>query len=144
MDFWIIFNPVMKMDFKKNLPYYLLLALLVSFVILVFQSEGTAGGADDINHYSSARYAFSNPGFFFDTKAKTVFTLLRAPVAQLGYNALRVFNVLLGLAAALLTFYTARKLKYSQPVLALFLLLFAPMYTLMILSGMNEIMFIFS
>ncbi len=35
---------------------------------------------------------------------------------------LRVFNVLLGLAAALLTFYMARKLKYSQPVLALFLL----------------------
>ncbi len=56
---------------------------------------------------------------------------------------LRVFNVLLGLAAALLTFYTARKLKYSQPVLALFLLLFAPMYTLMMLSGMNEVMFSF-
>ena len=133
----------MKMDFNKYLPYYLLLAFLVSFVILVFQSEGTAGGADDINHYRYARYAFINPGFFFDTKAKTVFTLLCAPVAQLGYNALRVFNVLLGLAAAFLTFLTARRLHYSHPILALFLLVFAPMYTLMMLSGMNEVMFSF-
>lgn len=131
------------MDFNKNLPYYLLLAFLLSFVILVLQSEGTAGGADDINHYRYARYSFINPGFFFDTKAKTVFTLICAPVAQLGYNALRIFNVLLGLAAAFLTFLTARKLNYKQPVMALFLLVFAPMYTLMMMSGMNEIMFSF-
>jgi hypothetical protein len=131
------------MDFNKNLPYYLLLAFLLSFVILVIQSEGTAGGADDINHYRYARYSFINPGFFFDTKAKTVFTLICAPVAQLGYNALRIFNVLLGLAAALLTFLTARRLHYGHPVLALFLLVFAPMYTLMMLSGMNEVMFSF-
>jgi len=143
MDFRIIFNPVMKMDLNKHLHYYLLLALLVSFVILLLQSEGTAGGADDLNHYRFARYSFSNPGFFFDTKAKTVFTLLRAPVAQLGYIALQIFNILLGLAAALLTFYTARKLHYGQPLLALFLLVFAPMYTVMMLSGMNEVMFSF-
>jgi hypothetical protein len=136
-------GPGMNMDFNKNLPYYLLLAFLLSFVILVFQSEGTAGGADDINHYRYARYAFANPGFFFDAKAKTVFTLLCAPVAQLGYDALRVFNVLMGLAAALLTYLTARKLNYNHPLLALFLLVFAPMYTLMMLSGMNEIMFSF-
>jgi hypothetical protein len=131
------------MDFNRHLHYYLLLALLVSFVILLFQSEGTAGGADDLNHYRFARYSFSNPGFFFDTKAKTVFTLLRAPVAQLGYTALQISNILLGLAAALLTFYTARKLRYDHPLLALFLLVFAPMYTLMMLSGMNEVMFSF-
>lgn len=64
MDFRIIFIPVMKMDFNKNLPYYLLLAFLVSFVILLYQSEGIAGGADDINHYRYARYSFINPGFF--------------------------------------------------------------------------------
>ena len=133
----------MKLDFNKNLHYYLLLAFLASFVILVFQSEGTAGGADDLNHYRFARYAFANPAFFFDTWAKTVFTLLCAPVAQLGYNAVRVFNVVLGLGASWLTFLTARKLDYRQPVLALFLLAFAPMYTLMMLSGMNEVMFSF-
>ena len=133
----------MKTDFNRYLPYYLLLAFLVSFVILVFQSEGTAGGADDLNHYQSARYSSDNPGIFFDTKAKTLFTLLSAPVAKLGYDARRVFNVLLGLASALLTFLTARKLNYRHPLLALFLLLFAPMYMLMMLSGMNEIMFSF-
>ena len=133
----------MKTDFNRHLPYYLLFAFLVSFVILVFQSEGTAGGADDLNHYQSARYSAENPGIFFDTKAKTLFTLISAPVARLGYDARRIFNVLLGLASALLTLLTARKLNYRHPLLALFLLLFAPMYTLMMLSGMNEIMFSF-
>ena len=133
----------MSKDFNKNLHWYLLLAFLVSFVLFVYQSEGTAGGADDLNHYRYARYSFDYPGFLFDTKAKTVFTLLRAPVAQLGYNALRVMNVLLGLGTALLIFLTARRLKYGQPVLSLFLLVFAPVYAVMMLSGMNEIMFSF-
>lgn len=64
-------------------------------------------------------------------------------MAQLGYNAIRIFNILLGLAAALMTFLTTKRLNYRQPILALFLLLFAPMYMLMMLSGMNEVMFSF-
>ena len=82
----------MNKSFNKNLPYYLLLAFLLSFVIFVFGSEGTAGGADDINHYRFSRYAFENPGYFFDTWAKSLFTMLFAPVAQLGFNAVRLFN----------------------------------------------------
>ncbi len=129
------------MDFKRYMPYYLLLAFLIGFVFFVFQSQGTAGGADDIQHYRYAKYAFENPGFFFDTKAKTLFTMVFAPVAQLGFNAVRVFNVLLGLLAALLTYLTARKLGYDHPVLSLFLLVFAPIYTVMMLTGMTEIPF---
>jgi len=40
----------MNRGFIKNLHWYLLLAFLISFVILVFQSEGTEGGADDIEY----------------------------------------------------------------------------------------------
>jgi hypothetical protein len=133
----------MKRSFEKNLPYYLLLIFLIVLVILAFLSEGTFGGADDISHYKYSRYAFKHPELFLDTWGKPLFTMLMAPFAQFGHNGVKVFNILLGLGAALLTFFTAKKLNYKYPVLALFLLVFAPLYTVVMISGLTEILFSF-
>jgi hypothetical protein len=66
-----------------------------------------------------------------------------APFAQIGFMGVKIFNTMLGLGAALFTFLTARKLNYKYPVLALFLLIFAPIYSLLMISGMTEILFSF-
>ena len=128
---------------EKNLPYYLLSAFLLVFVILALFSEGSVGGADDIIHYMFSRYAFKNPAFFLDPWAKPFFTMLMAPFAQFGYIGVKVLNILLGLAAALLTFLTARRLTYRYPLLALFMLVFTPLYAALMISGMTEILFSF-
>ena len=134
---------MMKRSFEKNLPYYLILVFLVFFVILAFLSEGTFGGADDISHYKYSRYAFKHPELFLDTWGKPLFTMLMAPFAQFGHNGVKVFNILLGLGAALLTYLTAQRLNYKYPVMALFLLVFAPLYTVVMISGLTEILFSF-
>ena len=128
---------------KKHFPYYLLLALLIIFLILAFLSEGSIGGADDIAHFKFSRYAFKYPEFFLDPWAKPLFTMLMAPFAQFGMMGVRVFNILLGLGAALLTYLTAKKLDYKFPLLAIFLLVFAPLYAVLMISGMTEILFSF-
>ena len=133
----------MNNSFEKNLPYYLLLAFLINFIILAFLSEGSVGGADDISHFKFSRYAFKYPEFFLDPWGKPLFTMLMAPFAQFGFIGVKIFNILLGLGATLLTFLTAKKLNYKHPVLALFLLVFAPMYTVLMISGMTEILFSF-
>ncbi len=134
-----------RMDerFKKKFPYYLLLTLLIIYFILAFLSEGSIGGADDIAHFKFSRYAFKNPEFFLDPWGKPLFTMLMAPFAQFGMMGVRVFNIVLGLAAGLLTYLTARKLEYEFPVLAIFLLVFAPLYAVLMISGMTEILFSF-
>ncbi len=133
----------MKNGFERHLHYYLLLAFLITFVILAFLSEGSVGGADDISHFKFSRYAFKHPEFFLDSWGKPLFTMLMAPFAQFGFIGVKIFNILLGLGTAFLTFLTVKKLNYEYPVLALFLLIFAPMYSILMISGMTEILFSF-
>jgi hypothetical protein len=128
---------------EKNLPYYLLSAFLIVFVLLALFSEGSVGGADDLTHYRFSRYAFKYPEFFLDPWAKPLFTILMAPFAQLGMMGVRLLNIILGLATAFFTYLTARKLGYKFPLLALFLLVFAPLYAVLMISGMTEILFSF-
>ncbi len=127
----------------RHLPYYLLLAFLINFVILALLSEGSIGGADDISHFKFSRYGFKYPGLFLDPWAKPLFTMLTAPFAQLGMIGVRFFNILIGLGAALLTYITAKKLTFKHPVLSLFMLVFTPIYSALMISGMTEILFSF-
>ena len=83
------------------------------------------------------------PEFFLDPWAKPLFTILMAPIAQLGMMGVRVFNIVLGLTTAFFTYLTARKLGYKFPLLAIFLLVFAPLYAVLMISGMTEILFSF-
>ena len=133
----------MDKRFERHFPYYLLLAFLINFVILAILSEGSVGGADDIAHFKFSRYAFKYPEYFLDPWAKPLFTILMAPFAQFGMIGVRFFNILLGLGAALLTYLTAKKLTFRHPVLALFMLVFTPIYSALIISGMTEILFSF-
>jgi hypothetical protein len=119
----------------------LLVILVLSYSILAVLSEGTIGGADDVTHYRYARYAFSNPYFFLHHWGKPVFTALAAPFAQFGWNGIKIFNVLAGAAAAYFTFRTAKLLGFRYPVLAIFLVISSPLYTMLMLSGMTEVLF---
>ena len=92
----------MNQVIKKYLVFIVLTALVIGYTILVFLSEGTIGGADDITHYRYSRYAYQNPYFFLHHWGKPFFTAVSSPFAQFGYNGIRIFNVLAGAAAAYL------------------------------------------
>jgi hypothetical protein len=127
--------------FEKYLVPVILASLIVVYSILVFLSEGTIGGADDMTHYRYSRYAFQIPYFFIHHWGKPFFTAITSPFAQFGYNGVRIFNVLAGAAAAYFSYRTARHIKLGYPVLAIFLVISAPLYTVLMLSGMTEILF---
>ena len=112
---------------NKYLVPVLLLVLVICYSILVFLSDGTVGGADDMTHYRYSRYAFQIPYFFLHHWGKPFFTALTSPFAQFGYNGVRIFNVLAGAAAAYFTYRTSRHLNLGYPVLAIFLVISAPL-----------------
>ncbi len=126
---------------KKYFVFIILSGLVVAYSILVFLSEGTIGGADDITHYRFSRYAFQNPYFFLHHWGKPFFTAISSPFAQFGYNGIRIFNVLAGTAAAYFTYRTAKMIRVNYPVVAIFMLISSPLYTVLMLSGMTEILF---
>ena len=129
---------------EKFQPYgvpVLLLLLLLSYSLLALLSSGTIGGADDITHYKYSRYAFQHPYFFLHHWGKPFFTALSAPFAQFGFQGIKIFNVMAGTAAAWFTYRTAILFKLKYPVVAIFLVISSPMYIMLMLSGMTEILF---
>ena len=131
----------MKHQPEKYLVPGIVALLVIVYGFLALLSEGTIGEADDISHYYFARYSFRYPHLLVHYWAKPFFTALAAPFAQLGPNGIRIFNVLAGAATAYLTYLTARELKFRDPFLAMFLLISSPLYTVLMLSGMTEILF---
>jgi len=133
----------MKFFFEKYQNYLvpaIILILFITYSILALLSEGTHGGADDIEHYYRSRYAFKMPRFFLDHWGKPFFTALSSPFAQFGHNGIKIFNVIAGTLAAYFTYRTAELLKFRFSVLAIFLVISSPLYSVIMMSGMTEIL----
>lgn len=128
---------------EKPLAFILLSTLLVIFILLSLASAGAYGGADNYIHYRLSRYAFQHPNFFIDHWGKPLFTILSSPFSQFGFRGIKIFNVIMGILAAMFTYLAARKLSYPNAWLAIFLCCFSPVYTLMMMTGMTEVLFSF-
>lgn len=125
---------------RRFVIFTLSLIFILLMLVLLF-SEGFAGGADGIAHYYYAHFAFKYPQFFFNHWAKPVFTLLSAPFALFGFKGIQFFNILVALAVGLFSYLVAKELKMKQPILAIILCCFAPIFAYNIFSGLTEILF---
>ena len=119
--------------------YFLFFAFAAIFSIIYF--NGTAHEADSITHYLYAKFAFDNPRLYFNHWAKPVFVLLASPFAQLGFVGMKIFNSILAMFNFLLVYRIANRLKYRNPHLSIFFLIFCPLYFVVIFSGLTEILF---
>jgi len=133
----------MTKDLGKHLLYIFISAyiFLQVFVLLFGKSEYGFGGADNINHYQIARYAFSNPELFLDLWGKPVYTTLLAPFSLLGYNVAKAFNILVLVFALVLSVKITDYIRpgYSLPLVVL--LAFAPIYFFLATSCLTELLF---
>jgi len=125
----------------RNPGYILLAAVFILLIVLSFLSEGYYGGADNINHYFLARYSWTYPRLFLDAWGRPIYTILASPFAQFGFQGIKVFNVILGTLSALFLMKTARILKTGQPWMAVIILVFSPLYMVMLFTAMTEILF---
>ncbi len=141
---WCIkkYNLLTRYRLTPRKPLFAMLLLLmftVFFSIIAFRSQSSYGGADDIHHYRMARYAFSNPDYFFNQWGKPVFTILSAPFAQLGYDGIRFYNVLAAIFTVLCLWRISVNRKLENAWLAIPFALFAPVFTIMIPTAMTEV-----
>ena len=133
-----------KIGNKSKKPEFLLLGVLLGFFLVILSmSDGFAGGADNMTHYRYARYAFQHPEFFLWHWGKPIFTLLSSPFAQVGFIGVQIFNILCGLLSAYLASLIVRDLGFSRSWIVLLLTCFVPIYTVLMISGMTEILFSF-
>lgn len=116
---------------------------LIVFGIFAFISEGSYGSADGLSHYKLARYSFEYPELFLDHWGKPVFTLLSSPFAQFGLKSMKLFNVLIASLTAFFGSRLAQHLGYRNSYVVALLVLFAPIYAVVIPSTLTEILFSF-
>lgn len=117
------------------LAFFVSLSLLL---ILFYQSDGLEGGMDSWMHFLNSKYAFKHPELFLDQWNKPVFTLITAPVCQLGIHALEIFNILCVAMAGLLLSLALRHAGFRNSWLLIPLLVFTPVCFLNTISGLTE------
>ena len=118
---------------ERRIVYLLLIFLFIIFIILLVLSEGYYGGGDNLSHYKYSRYSYIHPEFLLYHWGKPVFTLITFPFAQFGFIGVQMFNIASGLISGYLCYLIAP--------LAIIFLCFTPIYTIIIMSGMTEILF---
>jgi ABC-type cobalt transport system substrate-binding protein len=126
---------------ERNILFFLLTVLAAMFVYFALTWKGFYGGADNIAHYRISRYAFDYPYLFLDHWGKPLFTLLTAPFSQFGFIGSKLFNVFAGLLAALFAYLTAKKLEFRNSLLVLIFTIFAPIYFVLLPTGLTEPLF---
>jgi len=124
---------------KKHLPAIVILILTSGLLgYFAFFNEFSEGGADNIWHYYFSKYAPMYPEFFLHHWGKPFFILLSTSFAQFGFYGLQIFNILVGLTTAIITYKFCEALEIKFKWYSIVLLLFTPLYFIIIQSGMTE------
>ncbi|MBN2893753.1 MAG: DUF2029 domain-containing protein [Bacteroidales bacterium] len=130
--------------FKHNIFKFLFLLLIfIAFGIILLNSETSVGGADEFQHFLISKYSFTHHKLFFDHWGKPLYTILASPFAQFDLFGVRILNVILGLLTAFFSCKIAEKLEIKNFILTTVLVVFTPIYAVLMLSGMTEILFSF-
>lgn len=138
-----LFHSVHEFFNEKRFVIFTLSIIFLLFVTNLILSKGFTGGSESMWSYSYSHFAFSYPGLYFNPIAKPIFILLSAPFGFFGFKALQFFNILLALGAGLFSYLVAKELKMKQPILAIILCSFTPIFTYTVFSGLTEILFAF-
>ncbi|MFK7925940.1 MAG: hypothetical protein AB8H47_28585 [Bacteroidia bacterium] len=131
------------MDIPKTWAFWIWSVIALIASILVFIVPGTGDGGDSIQHFLTAKYAFQYPAFFFDLWAKPVYMFFAAPLSQIGFRALMLGNVWLGLGSACLVYRCAERIKLKTAAWGIVFLFSVSGFVPLLYSGLTEPIFAF-
>lgn len=110
-------------------------------LILLFASSTTTDEGDSLMHYLYAKYAFRYPAHFFNQWAKPVYVLIMAPVAQFGFTAVQLLNIIFTTVNFYLVYRIAAQAGIAKPWMASLIYGATPLSVLVSFSGLTEPMF---
>lgn len=123
-------------------PFFVFATLF--FITITLLSDAIYDTGDGIMHYLIARHSWDHRDLFLHHWGKPVFTLIASIPAQFGYKGIVIFNVLLHIGTAWLTWRIADRMKLPFAFLAGPLVLFAPVSFGVAQSGLTEPLFAFT
>ncbi|NUM31477.1 MAG: hypothetical protein HUU47_04045 [Bacteroidetes bacterium] len=130
---------IKKIFYKQK--FYLILISLFFFALLAFYSfvsEGCEGGMDSYNHYLISKYTWKYPHLLLDQWGKPLYNLIASPFANIGFIGVKLFNILLWIGSAWLTWLTSRKLNLKYSWIAFLIVLLPQVSYQNTISGLTE------
>jgi len=121
----------------KNAKTLLFLTFCL-YLVNLFVSPGFNGGADSITHYQISKYSWIHHYLLMDQWGKPVFTILFSPIAQFGFTAVNILNILLIFWGAWLSYLIGKNLSMKKAHWLPFIVLFMPIVAGNSISGLTE------
>ncbi|WP_277029235.1 hypothetical protein [Thermaurantimonas aggregans] len=125
---------------KKALNLLLFIGISLSLFLYSSHFEVYEGGRDNYAHYFISKYSWLYPKLFLDHWGKPIFTLLTSPFAQWGIKGIVLFNILIGVFTLFVLNELLKELRIKAQYLALIFLLFSPIYFVLLMSAMTEVL----
>ncbi|GAB4252876.1 MAG: hypothetical protein Kow0079_08000 [Vicingaceae bacterium] len=127
-------------------PYLLFISIISSlFCVLIFIRYKSLDyfyePGDGIMHFLYAKYAINQPELYFNNWAKQLFTLLSSPFAQIGFDGMVIFNLIVYFFTCFFAYKIGEILNLKGLLLIPFLFLSSPVYFILLQSGMTEPLF---
>jgi hypothetical protein len=116
--------------------------LTILFISYGVRSTGTYYD-DDIAHFLIARFSWKHPELFFNTWGRPTFTILYAPIAILGFSAVKIFSAVIAGATCLGGIYLARLYNVRWYWLAAIFIGLQPEFLRQSFSSLTELSFAF-
>ena len=127
--------------FQRFLFAFSLLGISAYCIYMAYISDGVMEPGDGISHYNISRYAPQYPELYLDHWGKPLFTLLSSPFAQVGFEGLIIFNVILFCITSIIIYAWAENSGNYFAWLTPWLLCASTVYLNMMNAGMTEILF---
>lgn len=127
---------------RKNLGVFILVVFCFSILIYFApKNEFCEGGADNFWHYYFSKYSYTYPKFFLHHWGKPFFILLSGPFSQFGFMGIKLFNIICGILSSLVCYRFCKDLGLKNSWLVIPLVIFTPLYFLVLQSALTEALF---
>lgn len=126
---------------EKHLVLFFLSLSLILFSYLIIYSEAAYGGSDNYSHYRISHFSWKYPRLFLDHWGKPLFTILSSPFSQLGFKGLMFFNAITAILTSVFSYLIVKKIGFKNAWFIIPFVLFTPIYFILIVSGLTEILF---
>ena len=124
---------------NSNRNIYLFTSLIVLIYLLnFFLSDGFNGGADSITHFHISKFSWVHNDLFMDQWGKPVFNILFSPIAQLGFKAIVITNIILIFFLSWLGYKIAQMLNLKHPHWVAWIYLLTPIVIGNSISSLTE------
>jgi len=127
---------------KLTIPILLGLSFVCILVCIIINQD-CAGGEDNMSLYTRSRFGLFHPIAYFREPIKILFAMIMAIPSQLGFKAMQITNAVLASLSAWMVVKIIYKMELKNAWLAVLITLFSPIYFLISLTVLSEIMFSF-